>query len=74
MLVGKKGRELAAAMPQKRVLTETDGPFAQVNGRPLKPTDVGAAEMELATIWGLPLVETQNRLKESFRTLVDLHQ
>jgi Tat protein secretion system quality control protein TatD with DNase activity len=32
MLNGVKGQALAAEMPQDRILTETDGPFAQVDG------------------------------------------
>jgi TatD DNase family protein len=74
MMAGAKGRALAAAMPRNRILTETDGPFAEIGGRPLKPTDAAAAERDLSGLWNLPLIETQSRLKETFRTLVTLQQ
>jgi TatD DNase family protein len=74
MLAGAKGRALAAAMPRNRTLTETDGPFAQIRGRPLKPTDAVVAERILSELWSLPLIETQHRLKSTFRALVALNQ
>lgn len=33
ILRGEKGRELAKRMPQNRVLTQTDGPFVQIDSR-----------------------------------------
>jgi TatD DNase family protein len=53
MLTGAKGRALVAQMPRDRVLTESDGPFAQTNGRPATPADVGLAADGLALVWGL---------------------
>jgi Tat protein secretion system quality control protein TatD with DNase activity len=35
MFNGERGRGLAAMMPRDRILTESDGPFAQIEGRPL---------------------------------------
>lgn len=34
MLVDARGRDLAARMPRDRVVAETDGPYADVHGRP----------------------------------------
>jgi len=36
MLASKNGRTLAARMPRDRILMEFDGPFAQLNGLPVK--------------------------------------
>ena len=33
MLLGERGRQLVHRMPRDRVLTESDGPFAQIDGR-----------------------------------------
>jgi TatD DNase family protein len=74
MLSSAKGRALAAAMPRNRVLTETDGPFAERRGHPLRPIDAALAEQELSELWNLPLMETQTHLRETFRTLVGLHR
>jgi TatD DNase family protein len=51
MLRGEKGRALAARMPRDRVLTESDGPFAQVEGRPAWPWEARNAVPDLARLW-----------------------
>lgn len=35
-----RGRDLIRTLPRDRILTETDGPFTQVGGRPSEPSDV----------------------------------
>lgn len=71
MLAGERGRELAWRMPCERVLTETDGPFTQSNGRPLFPWDVGAAEKTLANSWRKDLDETRRILRGNPSHLVE---
>jgi TatD DNase family protein len=51
MLRSKTGRELASRMPRDRVLTESDGPFARLEDRPLFPWDAGMAIEVLAQLW-----------------------
>jgi TatD DNase family protein len=70
MLSGAKGRALAAEMPKDRVLTETDGPFAQVDGHPAHPWDVGRAVETLSQLWTTPRHDTQDRLLANLKTLV----
>ena len=53
MLTTARGRELVAALPQDRVLTETDGPFASREERSLMPCDVRDTIELLATLWGM---------------------
>ena len=53
MLAGERGRALASKMPQDRILTETDGPFARANNLPLHPWDVGSAVERLGNLWSL---------------------
>ena len=62
MLAGDRGRKLASRMPRERVLTETDGPFTELKGRPLFPWDVGVAEAALAELWQLGKDETRRIL------------
>lgn len=70
MLRGKRGAELAAAMPRDRVLTETDGPFAMSGDKPLQPSDVREAVAALAKIWNEDIKEVEGRLHANLRTLV----
>lgn len=70
MLRSEKGRNLTARMPHERVLTESDGPFAQINGRSLWPWEGGDAVNQLAEIWGKSSEEVQNKVKNNLNALV----
>lgn len=50
MARNERGRTLIADLPLERVLTETDGPFTQVQGRPARPADVHVAVEAIATL------------------------
>lgn len=50
MLRSPKHRQLVAGLPSDRLLTETDGPFVEANGRPVRPRDVAATVEELADL------------------------
>lgn len=70
MLLGKKGRELIAAMPKNRIITETDGPFAMIKKKALNPADVNAALEQLAACWQVDFSEASFIVFESFRNLI----
>lgn len=65
MLNGEKGKALTARMPRERVLTESDGPFAQIDGCAVMPWDVERAVTGLADIWGSSRQETQKILNDN---------
>lgn len=69
MLKGKKGRELVRGMPRDRVLTESDGPFSQVNGRSVWPWDTNSLIADLARIWHQSLPEVRQQLLSNLTTL-----
>jgi TatD DNase family protein len=54
MLLSERGRSLIKMMPRERVLTETDAPFAQLEGRPAYPWDARTAATLLEAFWGAP--------------------
>jgi len=72
MLAGERGRALAARMPRDRVLTESDGPFAQLNGAPVMPWHVEEAVNTLCAIWNLPLDEGASVVRDNLRTLLSM--
>lgn len=72
MLRGEKGRDLASRMPRDRVLTETDGPFAQIDGRSVWPWEAGMAVCELASLWGQPPAQVERQLSSNLKRLVHL--
>lgn len=62
MLSGAKGKTLIAKMPIDRVLTESDGPFAQVDKRAALPSDTDRAASVLAIVWNKPVEEVRKQL------------
>lgn len=69
MLAGDKGRALAAKMPRDKVLTETDGPFAQVDGRAAWPWDADQAVEALSQIWSESNDAVQRQLLSNLHRL-----
>lgn len=69
MLRGEKGRELARRMPLDRVLTETDGPFAQIEGRAAWPWEAAIAVQELGSLWGASPPELERQLMSNLARL-----
>jgi TatD DNase family protein len=50
MLRSPKHRAMVARLPGDRLLTETDGPFVETDGRPVRPSDVKKTVAELASL------------------------
>jgi TatD DNase family protein len=74
MVRSKNGRQIIDALPKERVVTETDGPFAMVDGRPCAPTDVPAMVADLARIWNEDPEETRDRIFGGMTRLAQLSQ
>jgi TatD DNase family protein len=69
MIAGNKGRSLVARIPRTRILIESDGPFAQANGRPLLPWDSASVVPHLAQLWDNPLSTVQAQLLANLKRL-----
>lgn len=70
MLASENGRTLTARMPRERVLTESDGPFAQINGQPVKPWNVEDAVDRLSKIWSLTREEVNQNIFSNLQAFV----
>jgi TatD DNase family protein len=70
MLRGKRGRTLAAKMPPDRILTESDGPFAQIESRAARPSDVVFALERLSDVWSTTPAAATSRVTSNFRALL----
>ncbi|MCE4224929.1 TatD family hydrolase [Methylobacterium sp. C25] len=64
-----RGRALLASLPRDRVLTETDGPFAQEGNRAVKPSDVSGMADALSSVWNVSASEVRNQLATNLRRL-----
>lgn len=72
MLLANKSRDMVNYMPRERILTETDGPFVQIDGRSAMPWDAQRAAVELAVLWKVPLEDVEQKLLNNLRVLVSL--
>lgn len=70
MLDGLKGRNLLQIMPIQRVLPETDGPFAKINGSPLLPWEAVSIDTDVSTFWGMPPGEVRKQWVANLRNLI----
>ena len=56
-------------IPANRILTETDGPFMQIQGRPAQPGEVGGAIALLAQLLGCPIQQTRELMLSNLAKL-----
>ncbi|HBP1228609.1 TatD family deoxyribonuclease [Pseudomonas aeruginosa] len=70
MLSTKKGVELVSMMPQNKILTETDGPFAKYKGNPLMPWQGDIAVNILSSMWNQSSAHTSIILRENLKSIL----
>jgi len=66
MTQSTSGRQIIAALPRERVLTESDGPFIKINRLPAKPTHVSQVVEYLADVWRVSYNETETLVDANF--------
>jgi TatD DNase family protein len=71
MMTKERGRDLIATLPLERLLTETDGPFTQVSGRPARPADVETTLDTLANLRGVTSEVAAEKVRTNLRTLLN---
>lgn len=64
------GKSLAQRLPKDRVVPESDGPFAQVGGKPIMPWSSKLTAKLLAEAWSMNLSEVAGVLESNSRRLV----
>ena len=72
MLNSDNGRRIVSAIPRDRLLTETDGPFVTIAGRPAEPSDIRLVEEGVARVWNVDPAEVRSRVVENFRSIVNV--
>lgn len=70
MVRSDRGRALLAELPLERLLTETDGPFTKVAGRPAEPGDVTATTVGIASARNLAADEVTRAVMRNLRVLL----
>jgi TatD DNase family protein len=70
MVKSRSGQTLIQRMDPDFVLTETDGPFVQLDNEPAKPQDVSLVLRHLATVWKCPEPTARKRVHDNFDRLL----
>jgi TatD DNase family protein len=65
MISSRSGKKLIRAMHPERILTETDGPCVQVDGRPARPSDVKRVINFFSQEWACSFGEAAHRIAEN---------
>lgn len=65
MFDSPNGRKLVAALPQDRVVPESDGPFATVGGKLVMPWSAPETAQRLSEVWELPVGEVADLLAKN---------
>jgi TatD DNase family protein len=71
MLSSSNGRAIVLSLPPDRLLTETDGPFTSINGRPARPTDVEVTLRGLATLRNIDFEAAKSLVATNVKALDD---
>jgi TatD DNase family protein len=69
MLGSPSTRLLVSSLPPERILTETDGPFVEVDGRPARPSDIEMTLKDLAALRGTTAHELRYLVAANARAL-----
>ncbi|MCW5720459.1 MAG: TatD family hydrolase [Devosia sp.] len=65
-----RGRDLIRILPRDRILTETDGPFTKVGGRPSEPSDVASTITALGATLDISADVAAKFVLSNLRTLL----
>lgn len=69
MLASPNGRRILPQIPENRLLTETDGPFVQRDGKPIAPGDVSRALREIAVLKRCSVSKMQSQVVANLQEL-----
>lgn len=70
MIKSESGRKIINRIPSSNLLTETDGPFIEVDGQQTKPTDVILVYQHCSKIWGKTIKEVDLIISTNFQRLL----
>lgn len=70
MFQSASGRRIIEAIPRHRMLTETDGPFVNLQGHSARPQDVRNVLLDLAKLWKIDAVDVAENVYQNFRTCI----
>lgn len=70
MTRSNRSRDVVTELPMDRIVTETDGPFTQIDGRPSEPADVKVVVDAIASARNLPVNAVATSISSNLRSLL----
>lgn len=70
MIKSKAGQDIIYKIPLSNILTESDGPFIDIDGKPAKPTDVKLVHEYLSKKNNIPINEIEIIITNNFRQII----
>lgn len=71
MIKSKNGQQIIKEIPLEFLLTESDGPFIEIDGKAIKPSNIKDVHNYLAPIYNMSEIEIENIIKSNFKQLID---
>jgi|TARA_R110001583_G_scaffold174907_1_gene329412 TatD DNase family protein len=65
------GKALAKRLPKEKVVPESDGPFAQLDDRPVMPWDFDITANLLSEAWSMPALDVRYQLLSNAKALLE---
>lgn len=70
MIKSKAGQTRISKIPRNKILTETDGPFVEIKGKPVKSSDVKEIIVYLSQLWNCSYSEANKIVNDNFKNLL----
>jgi TatD DNase family protein len=70
MIRSESGKKIIQRIPKEFILTESDGPFVELNRQPARPKDIETVLTHLSTIYNCEISEVNNLIISNFKKLI----
>ena len=70
MIKSESGKKIISRIPKEKILTESDGPFIEENGNPVKPYQLGIVYEYLGKTWGVSKDEAIKVVRRNFSSIL----
>ena len=65
-----KGQNIIRAIPMNKILTESDGPFIELNGKPASPSDMKDTVKKISELHNCNFDSVKNDIYQNFRSIL----
>jgi TatD DNase family protein len=70
MILSKSGLEIIRHIPKQNILTESDGPFIEIDNRKIEPKDISLVLVYLANLWNVSTEDVERIVYNNFKAII----